>query len=171
MTTERQIAANRRNARKSTGPKSRSGKRRAAQNAWKHGLAASVTSYDTGPQIDKLAGKITGKTDHELVRQCGRDIAAAQLELDRIRRVRIGLIEGARVFGSNMAKQEEGLPAKHHQANEVAFVMAKSQEKAADALRRSLPDLTRILRYERQAAARRDKAVRRLSQLMRRGYP
>ena len=41
MATTRQIAANRRNAIKSTGPKSRAGKQRVRNNALKHGLAAS----------------------------------------------------------------------------------------------------------------------------------
>ena len=40
MTSQKQIEANRRNARKSTGPKSAVGKTRAAHNALKHGLRA-----------------------------------------------------------------------------------------------------------------------------------
>ena len=40
MTTERQIAANRRNAAKSTGPRSTAGKEMARMNALKHGLQA-----------------------------------------------------------------------------------------------------------------------------------
>ena len=44
MATERQIAANRRNASKSTGPRSRAGKKRARQNAYQHGLTTSLHS-------------------------------------------------------------------------------------------------------------------------------
>ena len=40
MATEAQIAANRANARQSTGPKSRSGKRKSSRNALRHGLSA-----------------------------------------------------------------------------------------------------------------------------------
>jgi hypothetical protein len=38
MVSEKQLAANRRNARNSTGPKSREGKARVAQNATTHGI-------------------------------------------------------------------------------------------------------------------------------------
>jgi hypothetical protein len=42
MASERQIAANRRNARKSTGPRSGAGKKRASRNAYRHGLTLSI---------------------------------------------------------------------------------------------------------------------------------
>ena len=42
MASERQIAANRRNAQKSTGPRSVEGKKRASRNAYRHGFAAGV---------------------------------------------------------------------------------------------------------------------------------
>ncbi|ODR95912.1 hypothetical protein AUC70_03380 [Methyloceanibacter stevinii] len=40
MPSEKQIAANRSNSKKSTGPKTQIGKARSRQNAWKHGLTA-----------------------------------------------------------------------------------------------------------------------------------
>ena len=46
MATERQRTANRANAAKSTGPKSRRGKRRAAQNARRHGLTVAPAEKD-----------------------------------------------------------------------------------------------------------------------------
>jgi hypothetical protein len=99
MTSERQIAANRRNARKSTGPRSRAGKRRAARNSWKHGLAATISGQtEYASLIDKLASKIAGKIDDPSIRECARVIASAQLELDRFRRVQIGSIEYGRMF-------------------------------------------------------------------------
>ena len=40
MATDRQIAANRLNAKKSTGPRTENGKRRSRRNAFRHGLTA-----------------------------------------------------------------------------------------------------------------------------------
>ena len=42
MTTEKQFAANRQNAKKSTGPRSEDGKRRSRRNAFRHGLSAET---------------------------------------------------------------------------------------------------------------------------------
>jgi hypothetical protein len=42
MATDKQIAANRQNARKSTGPKTEQGKRRSRRNAYRHGLTAET---------------------------------------------------------------------------------------------------------------------------------
>ena len=45
MATNKQIEANRRNARMSTGPKTEQGKQASSTNAWKHGLAAKKMLY------------------------------------------------------------------------------------------------------------------------------
>jgi hypothetical protein len=51
MTTEKQIRANRRNAKKSTGPRTRKGKARSSENAVTHGLSAeSVLLPGEDPQ-------------------------------------------------------------------------------------------------------------------------
>jgi hypothetical protein len=50
MTTEIQIAANQRNAKRSTGPRSQQGKAIISQNALKHGLSATQTVINTENQ-------------------------------------------------------------------------------------------------------------------------
>ena len=61
MASERQIAANRLNARKSTGPRSGAGRKRASRNAYRHGLTLNITSTAVfAKQLETLVGKIAG---------------------------------------------------------------------------------------------------------------
>jgi hypothetical protein len=99
VATERQIAANRRNARKGTGPRSRAGKKRAGQNAYRHGLTLS-SSAAFAKQIEKLARKIAGNTDNEITLEHARDAAQATIDLARVRRVKVALIERVSALGS-----------------------------------------------------------------------
>jgi hypothetical protein len=100
MASERQIAANRRNARKSTGPRSGAGRKRASRNAYRHGLTLSITSTAAfAKQLDKLARKIAGNTDDAITLERAREIAQAELELAQVRRAKVALIERASAFG------------------------------------------------------------------------
>ena len=51
MASDKQIAANRRNAQKSTGPKTLAGKRKCRRNALRHGLTAE-TVIDVFENVD-----------------------------------------------------------------------------------------------------------------------
>ena len=90
MATERQIAANRRNAVKSTGPCSSAGKRRARRNSYRHGL--SVAAAGRPEQVERLARKIAGADGDAMILEQARSVAQAQLELIQIRRMRASLI-------------------------------------------------------------------------------
>ncbi len=86
--------ANRRNARRSTGPRSAVGKRRVAQNAIKHGLATSIFTNDVvGQEIESLARAIAGGGTSGPRLDLARAIAVAQADLRRIRQVRLQLLE------------------------------------------------------------------------------
>ncbi|MGE0431477.1 MAG: hypothetical protein AB7S36_04390 [Planctomycetota bacterium] len=55
-TSTRQIEANRRNAQKSTGPRTEAGKQKSRLNSWKHGLAADIAvgPDENGVQYEEL---------------------------------------------------------------------------------------------------------------------
>ena len=90
VTTDRKLVANRRNALRSTGPRTAEGKRRASQNARTHGLLARelVVDGEDAAALDALAGSIRdallpeGELEEALVdrivaalwrlRRCGR---------------------------------------------------------------------------------------------------
>jgi len=159
VVSQRRIEANRRNARKSSGPKSSAGKWRASRNALKHGLAARVNRRSpNGSLLDKLAAEIAGKTDDARILECARAIAAAELELELVRRVRVGLIDGARVFAPDQVKGEKSFLGKGQKS-----FLGKDNEVAS--LCGALPELAKLVRYENRAGARRSKAIRRLLQL------
>jgi hypothetical protein len=100
MASERQIAANRRNASKSAGPRSQAGKSRASRNAYRHGLSRSIsTNTAFAKQVETLAQEIAGDSDDGSVLDCARAVAEAELDLERIRQTKVALIERVRAFG------------------------------------------------------------------------
>jgi hypothetical protein len=107
VASERKIAANRRNARKSTGPRSSVGKKRTRRNSYRHGLSATViSSAERTKSIEELARQIAGHTHDAVVQECARDAAQAALDLAQIRRVKIALIERMLVFGEFQTPQD-----------------------------------------------------------------
>jgi hypothetical protein len=100
VASERQIAANRRNARKSTGPRSHAGKRRASRNAYRHGLTLSTSSAPAVEQIEQLAREIAGSSENEILLAHARTIAEAVFDLARIRQTKVSLIERIMAMGA-----------------------------------------------------------------------
>ena len=89
MTSSRQRDANRRNARRSTGPRTAAGKAAARLNARRHGLAVSLRSEPgADKEIERLADAIAGARSDLM--DLARRIAEADLELRRIRQARLG---------------------------------------------------------------------------------
>jgi hypothetical protein len=178
MATERQIKANRRNAGNSKGPRSASGKKRAARNAYRHGLSSSIpSSAAIEKKIDKLARKIAGNTKSEIVLRLARDAAQAEFDLGRIRKVRIALIERVLAVGAVEAPVPFG--SHRNYVRHLKLVLAgkailvgppapfvtmpsEEPERSAEALRPAFPDLLRLDRYEGRAAGRRDQAIKRI---------
>jgi hypothetical protein len=174
MASERQIAANRRNARKSTGPRSGAGRKRASRNAYRYGLTLNITSAAFAKQLDKLVREIAGDSKDAIVLERARAIAQAELDLARVRRAKVSLIERASAFGELDPPQafsavtqikrffnalDRGKPILPKPSDSSATMLSQEPDRSAEAVRRVLPDLRKLERYERRSAARRDRAA------------
>lgn len=179
MPSERQIEANRRNARSSTGPRSDSGKKRASQNAFRHGLTQRISGAAFDHAVETLARQIAGDTENKITIELARDAAEAELELARVRQVKVALIERVAAFGRFDVPKRFASPK-----DEAAWIMLhyfgatlwkgrpkfavdplpamplEEPQRTAEAMRRALPDLLKLQRYEARAVTRRDRAIR-----------
>jgi hypothetical protein len=95
MASEAQIAANRRNAQRSTGPKSAAGRARAARNSIRHGLAARVVAET--PAADRgrrLADAMIGDGPRsEAIEALARVAAEAQQTIEQVNAARTLIFE------------------------------------------------------------------------------
>ena len=212
MATERQIVANRRNARNSTGPHSSAAKRRTSQNAYRHGLAAShQPSPATASQLDQLARQIAGDSDSVIVLELARSAAQAEFDLARVRQSKVALIKqvsafgvipqtpdpsldelrelrehnarwkhlraGVRHFKAQLQLVKAGLlhiteltelkepPPMPDPIDPAKIMPAQEPERTAEAMRRALPELVKLSRYETRAVSRRDRAIRKITKI------
>jgi hypothetical protein len=174
MASERQITANRGNARRSTGPRSDTGRKKSSRNSFRHGLAAGVTVNATRvKQIERLARKIAGAAPDIVALEWARAIAQAEFDLAQIRRVKVALISRVTAFG-----EVKKAPASERIREAKRFFRALDRgkliglerikapalpttepERSAEAVRRALPELIKLDRYERRAAGRRARAM------------
>jgi hypothetical protein len=97
MTSARKIAANRINAQKSSGPRSRVGKDRVSSNALRHGLAALKHLDAMRPRdIELMARAICGDDIDPLLFEQAQVIAETELVLRCVKAERIAVIERLR---------------------------------------------------------------------------
>jgi hypothetical protein len=88
MATEKQIAANRANAKRSTGPKTKWGRRASSRNAIKHGLSCPPTDEAVPTDIDHLTRALIHEEADDDQRAAARHVVQAQIEISRVRLVR-----------------------------------------------------------------------------------
>jgi hypothetical protein len=89
MASEKQIAANRANAKKSTGPRTAAGKLKSSRNAFRHGLSGPLLPDPiTSAKLDWIAGEVAGDQASDHQKAEAQDFARAQVELLRIRSIR-----------------------------------------------------------------------------------
>jgi hypothetical protein len=133
MPSERKLAANRANAKASTGPKSTAGKKASSRNARKLGLSIEIASDPSfAPQIEALA-RLIHPAYPEAPSAWVRQVAAAELDLIRIRNCRTQLSAAVVEPGAGRA--------------EIAALAVKH---------------TRLDRYEKRAYSRRTSAIKSL---------
>jgi hypothetical protein len=134
MPSERQIAANRNNAKKSTGPRSDAGREASRRNARRHGLATPIGADPAfHDDIEKLAKVLSLSQGIQHVNERAREAARAELDLLRIRDIRAWLFKTLD-FGSNDVSSGN---------------LAELTDK-----------LAKLERYERRAFSRRKRALR-----------
>jgi hypothetical protein len=183
VATERQIAANRANAARSTGPRSAAGKKRSAQNSFRYGL--TIKSSDAGflKEADKRAVLIGGEDMDAIEYDLARNAAEAQMDLERVKETTVALIHRVFIKGSLTppqhfsTKKEERKYFNAMRRSIMGHVhtppapilidpsdtMPKSQdEREAEATRRMLPELLKLSTYEKRFAGRRDRAIKKL---------
>jgi hypothetical protein len=133
MPSDQQVAANRANAQKSTGPRSKVGREISRRNSLRLGLAISIRAdAAVHDDIEKLAKMLTSSDKNQILPENVRVAAEAQFELLRIRRTRAWLFETL-YFGK---------PA------------------TSDGLEELNKELAKLERYERRAFSRRKRALR-----------
>ena len=111
--SEAQIAANRANAQKSTGPRTEEGKRRSSINACRHGLTGRVVVL---PEEDLEAYKAFSKElfdslapETPVERQYAQTFVDTQWRLNRVRSIEDGM------FGLGLMEHTANIPADHPQ--------------------------------------------------------
>jgi hypothetical protein len=149
MTSPAKVAANQRNAAKSTGPRSKAAKARTRYNAVRHGLAVPMAeNFGTAEQIGELAMGLCG--DSMIPGEQALAVRAAQavVEMVRARRLRVSLV-------SRTAKHLAGREGQGLSEEECATLAFAKKSKI----------LVAVDRYECRASATRNLALRRLQKL------
>jgi hypothetical protein len=158
MATDKQIEANRRNATKSTGPKTEAGKQASRTNAWKHGLAAKNMLYSPMRHEDHNAflemrndlmksWQPVGLKEEQLVDM----IASAYNRMQRLEKIESGYMDGALAT----MQRRFGLPDTPTEADDFGCGVAMGDEK-------NQLTFETLDRYRKNAWLDYDRAVRRL---------
>ena len=144
MTTDAKARANRRNALRSTGPRTAEGKARSRRNAYKHGLSIPLDAAD--PEVEELVeviAKLEGMFGE--ARDMIRSAAREQCQLARVQQTRVKLIN------DQIEKTRDDKDQ-----------CVTADERIARAVVETVPDLEALERYERRALSRLRKKLRKL---------
>lgn len=102
MASARQIAANRKNALKSTGPRSQAGRRRSAKNALRHGLASTDSPFRH--EIEEFARLLSSERNQVNPTFASCEAAHAQMMLLQVKKAKAATFE--RFFKSDCTLED-----------------------------------------------------------------
>src|SRR6516225_3090837 len=174
VTSERKIAANRANARASTGPQTTRGRARAARNALRHALSLPVCSNPAlSEEVETLEREIAGPGANAETQELARRVAEAQIDLRRVRYARHQFLSDTlskQYYDSlaNIRMKEKVLDAilRRNQLDismetlKFATSTPQGPDKLATILSGEAKKLLAMDRYEQRALARRKFAIR-----------
>src|SRR5262245_28662360 len=151
MTSPAKIAANRRNAQRSTGPRSAAGKASARRNAFRCGLATPASLYHVAmARIDDLVFALTRDFPSKLELELATLAAEAQAEIERVLQAKVSVVNRAYA----------------HLRDEGGRLLSAG-ERVALAFAGKTEILMACERYERRAISRRNRALRALAKAQR----
>jgi hypothetical protein len=89
MASEKQLRANRKNAKKSTGPRTAAGRLNSSRNALRHGLSVSlIPDAESFSKADRIRQSLVSERAEPTQVLAAIEFAQAQLDLLRVRSVR-----------------------------------------------------------------------------------
>ena len=174
--SERRIAANRRNALLSSGPRTAAGKLRVSKNALRHGLAVSpLKDPMMAAEIEALARSLLDQDDEFMAE--ARIVAESEFDLERIHQANVSLINSR--IASLAAGDQRTDPAagRLDPCRETSMVRREADHRVpsgtlGEAMVGLCSELLTLSRYENRARSRRKRAMNEVLKLKgRRGEP
>jgi hypothetical protein len=152
MTSNRKIEANRRNSRKSCGPRTAAGKAKASRNALKHGLAALIhRQVPPSAEVEEFACALCGGDNDPALFAQAVEVAESEMVLRAIRARKIAVIERLRnrhavpleskdpVLKEMEARTQESRQAEATIKARLSELVAQHKDRIADLLRCDVP--------------------------------
>jgi hypothetical protein len=108
MAFEKKIAANRLNAKRSTGPRTSRGKSRASGNAWRHGWAVAKSRHSTvSADVEVMAKAICGEYATPALFEQAVIIAECEIVLLNLRAARVAAIKRHSIVGQKLERSNQ----------------------------------------------------------------